>query len=57
MFLIYYGSFRIFSEFFREPDVQLGYVFNLLSMGTILSFTMIVFGLIMFNFLKNKNEI
>ena len=57
MFLIYYGSFRIFSEFFREPDVQLGYVFNLLSMGTILSFTMIVFILIMFNFLKNKNEI
>ena len=55
-FLIFYGIFRIFSEIFREPDIQIGYVFNLLSMGTILSFLMIVIGLIILKILKEKNE-
>ena len=57
LFLIYYGIFRIVSEIFREPDAQLGYLFNLFSMGTILSFLMTLSGFIMFVFLKNKNEI
>ena len=48
MFLIFYGIFRIFSEFFREPDSQVGYLFNLISMGTILSFFMILAGTIIF---------
>ena len=48
VFLIFYGIFRIFSEFFREPDVQVGYLFNLISMGTILSFFMILAGTIIF---------
>ena len=48
MFLILYGIFRIFSEFFREPDVQIGYLFNLISMGTMLSFFMILAGIIIF---------
>ena len=47
-FLIFYGIFRIFSEFFREPDIQIGYLFNLISMGTILSFFMILAGTIIF---------
>ena len=55
LFLIFYGIFRIISEFFREPDVQLGYLFNLFSMGTILSFLMILFGFIILSTLK-KNE-
>ena len=55
LFLIYYGIFRVFSEFFREPDEQLGYFFKYLSMGTILSIIMILAGLIILNFLK-KNE-
>tara|TARA_E500000178_G_C16864583_1_gene681367 strand:+ start:51 stop:842 length:792 start_codon:yes stop_codon:yes gene_type:complete len=55
LFLIYYGIFRIISEFFRQPDAQIGYIFNLFSMGTILSFCMILTGLIIFNNLK-KNE-
>ena len=42
LFLIYYGIFRISSEIFREPDAQIGYIFNLFSMGTILSFLMIL---------------
>ena len=48
VFLIFYGIFRIFSEFFREPDAQIGYLFNLISMGTILSFFMILAGIIIF---------
>ena len=48
IFLIFYGIFRIFSEFFREPDSQVGYLFDLISMGTILSFLMILVGIIIF---------
>ncbi len=57
LFLILYGFFRIFSEFFREPDAQLGYLFNLFSMGTILSFLMIIAGFLIFYILRKKNEI
>ncbi|MDC0488716.1 prolipoprotein diacylglyceryl transferase [Pelagibacteraceae bacterium] len=56
MFLICYGIFRIISEFFREPDSQLGYLFGLFSMGTILSAFMMLFGFIIFRYLR-KNEI
>ena len=56
LFLIFYGVFRIFSEFFREPDNQLGLIFNLFSMGTLLSIFMIVAGFVISIFLK-KNEI
>ncbi len=44
MFLIFYGIFRIFAEFFREPDSQIGYLFNFLSMGSFLSLLMILAG-------------
>ena len=57
LFLICYGIFRIISEIFREPDIQLGYFFNLFSMGSILSFFMILIGLIIFNVIKKKNEV
>jgi phosphatidylglycerol---prolipoprotein diacylglyceryl transferase len=56
LFLIYYGIFRIISEIFREPDLQIGYLFNLISMGTILSFIMILSGFVILGVLK-KNEI
>ena len=56
LFLILYGIFRIISELFREPDAQLGYFLNLLSMGTILSFFMILGGLFLLSNLKKKNE-
>ena len=56
LFLTLYGSFRIFSELFREPDPQIGYLLNLFSMGTVLSFLMILAGMIIFIFIR-KNEI
>jgi len=45
LFLILYGIFRIISEQFREPDEHLGHLFQILSMGTLLSSGMIIFGL------------
>ena len=57
LFLIYYGIFRIISEIFREPDEQIGYLYNLFSMGTVLSFIMIISGLLILYILKKKNEI
>ena len=54
MFLIFYGIFRTFSEFFREPDSQIGYLFGPISMGMILSFLMILAGIII---LLKKNDI
>ena len=47
-FLIFYGIFRIFSEMFREPDEQIGYLINSLSMGMLLSILMIVIGLVLY---------
>ncbi len=44
MFLILYGLFRTFCEFFRLPDTQLGYVLGPLSMGQVLSLIMVVIG-------------
>lgn len=46
LFIIGYGVFRFIVEFFREPDVQLGKYFgDIFSMGQILCFIMILFGL------------
>jgi phosphatidylglycerol---prolipoprotein diacylglyceryl transferase len=43
-FLIGYGSFRIISEFFREPDAHLGFLFAGATMGQLLSVPMVMFG-------------
>ena len=55
MFLIFYGCFRVASEFFREPDIQIGYLFGYISMGTLLSLFMILAGGMIY--LKKKNGI
>jgi len=47
-FLIFYGIFRLFSEIFREPDEQIGYIFGSLSMGMLLSVLMIFIGILLF---------
>lgn len=45
LFLVFYGAFRFFAEFFREPDAQLGLILGVLSMGQILSSAMVFAGL------------
>ena len=54
-FLIAYSILRIFSENFREPDQHLGYFFNYLSMGTLLSILTLIIGFLIIFFIK-KNE-
>lgn len=46
VFLILYGMARIFVEYFREPDPQLGSVASDWTMGMFLSIPMIFIGLI-----------
>ena len=55
IFLISYSILRIFSEIFREPDIQLGLLFDYFSMGSLLSLLTIIAGLFIILFLK-KNE-
>lgn len=44
MFLIGYGFARIFCEFFREPDAQLGFLFAGATMGQLLCIPMVMGG-------------
>lgn len=45
LFLVLYGSFRVVTEFFRQPDPQLGYLaFDWLTMGQLLSLPMVLAG-------------
>lgn len=53
-FLIFYSIFRIFSEQFRLPDEQIGYIFNLISMGTLLSLIMLITGVFLLRYAKNN---
>ena len=56
MFLIIYGCFRITLEFFREPDKHIGYLFQNISMGILLSAIMVLIGLIIYFIRNNKNK-
>lgn len=56
LFLLCYGIFRFFVEFFRQPDPQLGFVaFGWMTRGQELSLPMIVFGII-FLYLAYKGK-
>ena len=55
LFLIFYGIFRIVSEFFREPDEHIGYIFDFISLGSLLSVGMMIFA-ILFVLKINLNE-
>jgi phosphatidylglycerol:prolipoprotein diacylglycerol transferase len=48
LFLLGYGSFRFTTEFFRQPDYNIGFVaFDWLSMGQLLSIPMIIAGIVL----------
>ena len=55
LFLIFYSIFRFSIEFLRVPDAQLGYLVFNLTMGQILSVTLMLTGLVLFYF-KNENK-
>ena len=46
LFLLGYGIFRSFVELFREPDSHIGFIFNNITMGQILSVPMIFIGIL-----------
>jgi len=60
-FLLFYGMFRFFVEFFREPDAQLGFIIDHFSMGQVLSSFMIVAGIlllvILYSFQKEDKDL
>ena len=47
IFVILYGIFRFFVEFFRQPDPQIGFIFSCLTMGQVLSISMAMVGLVL----------
>ena len=55
-YMIGYGTVRFFIEFFREPDAQLGFVLLFFSMGQLLCMGMILAGVILFCYLKNRER-
>lgn len=44
LFLVFYGAFRFFVEFFREPDVQVGYIAGFFTVGQVLCALMVIVG-------------
>ncbi len=57
MFLLWYGLFRFLVEGFREPDVQLGFLFShWLTMGRLLSLPMIVGGAVLVGLAYRRNR-
>ena len=46
MFIAGYGFLRFFAEFFREPDVQIGYLWNIITLGQLFSILMAITGTI-----------
>ena len=53
LYMILYGLFRSFCEMFREPDPQLGFIFYHFTMGELLSFLLILSGIVIY-FIKFK---
>ena len=57
LFFLGYGIFRSFVELFREPDSHIGFIFNSITMGQILSVPMIFIGILfLYIALTNKNR-
>jgi phosphatidylglycerol:prolipoprotein diacylglycerol transferase len=56
-YLIGYGAVRFFIEFFREPDVQLGLVVSVFSMGQLLCAAMIAAGVLLLLSLRRADQL
>jgi phosphatidylglycerol:prolipoprotein diacylglycerol transferase len=55
-FLVCYGTFRFFIEFFREPDSQLGAILGPFSMGQVLCAVMWAIGVAMISYALNAPQ-
>ena len=47
LFAIFYALFRIFVEFFRQPDIQIGYLWGGITEGQLLSIPLLLAGVLM----------
>ena len=56
IFLLLYGAFRFFVEFFREPDPHLGFLLGPFTMGQILTTFMIMGGIFLMVYLKKRSR-
>lgn len=54
IFLSGYGLARIFIELFREPDQQIGFLLNSITMGQILSLPMVLIGVMIILYAKRQ---
>lgn len=54
-FMLGYGVLRMFAEFFRQPDTQIGYI-GILTMGQLLSMTMIATGVLIYFMRRKQNH-
>jgi len=58
LFLLGYGAFRFLVEFVREPDANIGYLaLNWVTMGQVLSFPMILFGVLLLLMAWYRNKV
>ncbi len=56
MFLSFYAIFRIFVEFFKEPDPHIGYLYEFFNMGQLLSLPLLIFGIYLIVKSSNCNK-
>ena len=55
LFLFFYSLFRFFSEYFRSPDPQIGYLTLNLTLGQLISVVFLLIGTVLFFIKKNEN--
>jgi phosphatidylglycerol:prolipoprotein diacylglycerol transferase len=55
LFIFFYGCFRFFVEFFREPDAHIGFIIGPFTLGQAFSFIMITGGVILYVYRKIKD--
>ena len=55
LFLVFYSLFRFFSEFFRSPDPQIGYLILNLTLGQLICVLFLIAGALLF-YLKNNEK-
>ncbi|MDC1280361.1 prolipoprotein diacylglyceryl transferase, partial [Pelagibacteraceae bacterium] len=53
LFLVFYSLFRFFTEFFRLPDSQIGYLILNLTLGQLICSIFFIIGMILFFLKKN----
>ena len=56
LYLIGYGTVRFFIEYFREPDAHIGFVLFSFSMGQVLCAFMIVGGILLYRYLRHREQ-